>query len=1157
MNRIIRTIFLFMLLPVLFLACGKYSKLFNSKQPGDQFQYASFRDIPGVTKDEITAIEALQKEYSSFVYGMTLTTETFVDSLSASGEIKGYTPLFCEWLTGLFDITFKPSLYNWGDLFAGLASREIDFTGDLMSTEERRQVFFMTDPIAERSLKYFQIAGRPNIYEIARSRPPRLAFLNASAVLDPVSEAVEYDFEVVFVENFIAAYHLMKSGGADALMVMGIVEASFDEFGDVRAETFLPQVFNSASMSTQNPKLQPVISVVHKALQDYNTRRYLSRLYNNGYHEYYRNKLITQFTAGEREYLQTRHVVPVGADPGSYPGSFFDRRDKQWKGIFFDLLNEVTLLTGLSFERVNDEYATWPVILQMLIDGQVVIVPELIQTKEREGLFLWPDSSQVTDYYTLISNSDYPNIQVDEIIHYKIGLAKNTTYTAIFRRWFPNQPGTVEYQSMEDAFDALRRGEVDMVMASQRRLLYLTHYMELPGYKANLVFEQPIDVKFGINKDEAVLRSIIDKALNMIDTEEITNQWMRRTYDYRIKLADIQRLWFTGSSILFLLALAFLAVLFIKNRRASKQLELQSEVVLAASKAKGTFLAHMSHEIRTPMNSIIGFSELALDGETSEKTRGYLAKIHANAEWLLQIINDILDISKIESGKMELENIPFDMHDLFENCRTLILPKAAEKGLKLLFYAEPSVGKRPLGDPTRLRQILVNLLSNAVKFTNSGMVKVFTEITAQTEKTVTFHFEIKDSGIGMTGEQIQKIFEPFMQAETGTTRKYGGTGLGLAICKNFIELMGGRLIVESAPGVGSKFSFDLTFNTIDITDYETLDRKTVHNEIEKPAFDGEILLCEDNVMNQQVICEHLARVGLKTVVVENGKIGVEMVQRRKKKGEKQFDLIFMDIHMPVMDGVEAAMKIIELETGVPIIAMTANIMANDREIYKASGMQDCVGKPFTSQELWRCLLKHLMPVTRDINTLPRNAQIEENLKFQRELKALFVKTNRGKYQEIEKALEEGDIVLANRLAHGLKTNAGHIEKYYLQQAAAEVEQMLKDGKNQVTAEQMNKLETELNNVMEELLPLLEETSAHEPPAPAKEGAVQSAPEPGKVKELFEKLEPLLMGRNLESLNLIDDLRAVAGSERLIQQIDDFDFNAAVATLTALKKELGI
>ena len=577
------------------------------------------------------------------------------------------------------------------------------------------------------------------------------------------------------------------------------------------------------------------------------------------------------------------------------------------------------------------------------------------------------------------------------------------------------------------------------------------------------------------------------------------------------------------------------------------------DAALAASRTKSAFLANMSHEIRTPMNSIMGFSELALDSEASPKTREYLAKIQSNTEWLLQIINDILDISKIESGKMELENIPFDMHELFESCRTLIIPRAAEKGINLLFYAEPSIGKSPLGDPTRLRQVLVNLLSNAVKFTNSGTVKVFTGIMEKTGETVTFHFEIKDSGIGMTREQIERIFDPFTQAETGTTRKYGGTGLGLTISKNLIELMGGKLAVESTPGIGSKFSFDLTFDTIDVDEYEIFERKAVLDEIEKPIFDGEVLLCEDNAMNQQVISEHLARVGLKAVVAENGRIGVEKVEDRKRKSEKQFDLILMDIHMPVMDGLEAAERIIELGTGIPIVAMTANIMSSDLVIYRTSGMRDCIGKPFTSQELWRCLLKYLKPlkqVSKERNTVLKSTPVEEDKGFQRELKLIFMRTSRGKYTEIEEALEGGDIRQANRLAHSLKTNAGQIGETSLQEAAAEVERMLKEGKKLVTWEQMKNLETELIIVLERLEPLLEEEAVAQ--AEEKQGA---ALEPEKVKELLEKLEPLLEEGNIRCLDYIEDLRAVAGSGGLIQQIEDFNFDAAAAVFTELKKKI--
>jgi len=519
-------------------------------------------------------------------------------------------------------------------------------------------------------------------------------------------------------------------------------------------------------------------------------------------------------------------------------------------------------------------------------------------------------------------------------------------------------------------------------------------------------------------------------------------------------------------------AAAVIAAIFLKRPyEESYNLRRDAEI---ASITKSTFLANMSHEIRTPMNSIMGFSELALDGESAPRTRDYLGKIITNAEWLLQIINDILDISKVESGKMELEKIPFDLHSLFSSCRALILPKASEKGIILHFYAEPSLARKPLGDPTRLRQVLINLLSNAVKFTKSGMIKLQSIVSEASEKTISIHFEIKDTGIGMTPEQIEKIFEPFAQAETGTTRKYGGTGLGLTISKNIIELMGGKLTVESMPGIGTKFTFDLTFETIEISAEEMSGHKHVLNEIEKPQFKGEILLCEDNAMNQQVISDHLERVGLKTIVAENGKIGVEMLQERAGSGKKQFDLIFMDIHMPVMDGLEASQKILELNLGVPIVAMTANVMSSDWEIYKKSGMNDCVGKPFTSQELWRCLLKYIKPVSGGGH---KNSDVKKtnafNFNVKRSHLEAFMESNKNIFEEILKALETNNIKLAHRLVHNLKGNSGIIEQTDLQKAAENVETRLKDGTNMVTPGLLAVLETELNAVLERIAPFLE------------------------------------------------------------------------------------
>jgi len=512
--------------------------------------------------------------------------------------------------------------------------------------------------------------------------------------------------------------------------------------------------------------------------------------------------------------------------------------------------------------------------------------------------------------------------------------------------------------------------------------------------------------------------------------------------------------------------------------------------------------------------------------------------------WLLQIINDILDISKIESGKMELENIPFDMHELIASCQTLIMPKAVEKGLLLHFYAEPFMGKRPLGDPTRLRQVLVNLLSNAIKFTASGIIKLETDVINSANNTMTMSFAVIDSGIGMTSGQVSRVFEPFMQADSTTTRKFGGTGLGLSISKKMVTLMGGDLSVESTPGIGSRFSFELTFDTIDVSDDEGFFEKIVFDDLERPVFEGEILLCEDNVMNQQMICDHLARVGFKTVVAENGKIGVDMVESRAKKGERQFDLIFMDMHMPVMDGLEAASKILELDLNIPVVALTANIMSNDVEIYKRSGMNDYVGKPFTSQELWRCLMKYFEPIGWQTVNNTQHTQAENELR--RRLTANFVKSNQTKISEMKDALSGNDTKTALRLSHTLKNNAAQLGKTLLQKAAAEIELQIKDGKT-ISAQQIAALETELSAALAELTQRLDEI-------PQSEAAVPAGPLDGEsVQELFEKLLPLLQSGDPACLELTDSLRRIPGSGELIEQMENLDFIRAEALLAELKK----
>ena len=570
----------------------------------------------------------------------------------------------------------------------------------------------------------------------------------------------------------------------------------------------------------------------------------------------------------------------------------------------------------------------------------------------------------------------------------------------------------------------------------------------------------------------------------------------------------------------------------------------RAEIAVESNKAKSRFLATMSHEIRTPMNSIMGFSELGLnspEGLLPPNVMDYFAKIKDSTRWLLNIVNDILDISKIESGKMELERMAFDLGGVISHCESVVWPRIEEKGLAFKLRCEAPEGKNLLGDPVRLYQALMNLLSNAVKFTETGTVELTAKLGEAGADFAKIYFEVKDSGIGMSREQSEKVFAPFIQADSSTTRNYGGTGLGLAITKNMVELMGGELMVESTLGVGTAFSFEIKFETLDASD--ELGAAVGQGIIDKPHFEGLVLVCDDNHMNQEVICEHLLHVGLSPVVAENGKIGVDMVMGRLERGETPFDLVFMDMYMPVMDGMEAASRIMALNEGTPIIAMTANIMESDLENYRNHGMPYYLGKPFTSQELWRILLKYLKPLKQDKK--PKDKEVQRSFsedELQLRLMVNFVKNNQTKVDEIKAAIAEGDIKLAHRLAHTLKGNAGLIGKTGLKNAAQGVEAFLKKGSLPVPEGNMNHLAVELEAVLVSLRPLLEE--------PRKEREALSEEE---TLVLFEQLAEMLENINPECVNLLESLRAVKGSEELCANIEDYDFETAAGTLAVLRK----
>ena len=1576
---------MFWLLLFVFIFSGCKEASEGKKQPSEHLKntYTSYRDIPGVTFKEIEAIEALRTQVDSFAYGVLPTTEAFYDE---NDQIKGWSDFFCQWLTGLFGIEFKPKFVTWSDYLPSHATH-IDFSGYMTATENKLKTYSMTSAIAMQTVRSYRLVDAMPIEYIAKLRPVKHAFIEEASFIEEVTSKFKPgNYETVLVKDIEEAYKALSSGKADVFFNTNIAEFAFDAYGNVVSKDFFPVVFKQVSLATQKPELEPVISVVQKAL-DNGALRYLISLYNSGHEEYLKHKLLTMLTEEERLYIKRKPVVPYAAEFDNYPISFYNNHDKEWQGAAIDVLNEIGLLSGLSFKRVNKPTDNFSTLLGMVERGEAALLSEIIRIPEREGKFTWPRFTMMSDNYALLSKSNFPSIKTNEILHLRVGLIKNFAHSEVFKRWFPNHGGITEYENVYATFDALGRGEVDVIMGSQNLLLLLTNFLEQAGYKANVTFEYSFKSTFGCNKDEALLCSIIEKVSNLVNVDGISQKWSRKTYDYRIKLAEEKRPWQVGAAYLAVftailsMLLLILTVLFVKNKKTQmlnknqaitlsaiynavpylmmckdtngaytscnrlfeefvghkeseligkkfreikgfskrvsdyadvdldvmknrvtvctsewvtypngmrkflevtrtplirkdkvigllgilrditnlqvameeeqkiyertrimldtipiacligdnansildcnneavrlfeltdkqdfidrfrndlspktqpdgqnsdkliteytkkavenghctfewmhqlpdgtpipaivtlelvnygeeqammayirdmrerakmvKEISRQNDLLetvnrvssillepdlsnfddtvrksmgmiaeisgvdriciwrnssessklrfslnyewengnlsvltnkelapdiwfdkhpawedtlshgvclnslvrdmapeeqedlkprniksifvvpifshnhfwgfvgfdhcktekvfkngetltlrsasriitnaiirkemaekIAASveslenilnnidamiyvtnprtgeilfinthmkqhygikedcvgklcykilqkdldnrcdfcpclkldkdpgktivweerspltnsiyrntdryihwpngemvhiqhsidmteliaakemaeqsnRAKSAFLAKMSHEIRTPMNAIIGMAELALRKDMSNFVREEITTIKRAGTNLLSIINDILDLSKIESGKLEIVPRDYRLSSLINDVTSIVKSKLVDSNLRFDLKVDNNIPNALFGDETRVRQVLLNILSNAVKFTSKGNIS-FTVNGEVTDDTVVITATIKDSGKGIKQEDILKLFGDFVQVDLMTNKGVEGTGLGLAITKSLVDAMGGTISVESEYGKGSTFIVTLpqkirSFEPIaELETPEEFDNFTV----KFIAPDAKILVVDDIETNLKVAEGLLMPYEIQVDSCLSGQAAIDKTKANK------YDIVLMDHMMPDIDGVEATKLIREHGYNLPIIALTANAVSGTKEMFLANGFDDFLSKPIDIIKL-NSTLEKWIPHEKHKKA---KQGVEYNLKeIHTQTLAVFHKDGTTRIKEIEECLDTGNRSLYTIHVHALKSALANVGAKELSEAAKALE----------------------------------------------------------------------------------------------------------------------
>ncbi len=945
------------------------------------------------------------------------------DFIDANGEHTGLSSEYIKLISKKSGLQFKIETGVWADVLKNMQNKKYDGLTCAVETDERKKYLKFTTPylsvpmviIAKKELKGIEnieslydktvsINKGSYIHEWLRTKYPQIE-LHLTNSNEASLEAVSLGEAEAYVGNQAVATFIMNKNLLTNLTIVKRLQG-FDTAISIAIDRDNMKLFNIIQKILNNITPQE-----HQAIKQKWNKNKKSQ-----------DELLA-FTKEEKKWIQEHKTIRYVIDNHWRPIEYFSKETQEHQGITSEYIKIISQKIGIDFKLIHTD--TWMQSVDLINKKEADMYSCVSITDERKKVIKFSNHYlKFPQVFVTTKDVNYVG-NIQELYNKTIVLIDGYSITTTIEKEHPKIK-IIKAKNITEAFKLLTKGEAYAYIDS---LPVASYYIQKDGY-SNLKISgmSNYDFKFRIAlRDDwsNVGIDVINKALSSITEEqksEIYNKWLHVKYD---KEVDYTLLWqIAGVFVFFILwSLYWNAKLSseVKKRKQAQvellkineKLKIATNKAEAASKAKSDFLSNMSHEIRTPMNAILGFAELLDTQIEDKKQKSFIKTIRNAGETLLFLINDILDLSKIESGKLEIVKHRVNIKELLEESINIFKLQAEQKGLKLELILDENIPKSLLLDSFRVKEIIINLIGNAIKFTEDGYIKliVLVDDIYEHKSKIDLTLKIKDSGIGIEKSNIEKIFNIFEQSQNQDVRKYGGTGLGLAISKKLAILMDGTLAVESKVGVGS--TFILCLKNIDIASVSNEDGDSkIATNYDFVKFKKAVLLVVDDVNeNRKLVRENFNNTDVEVIEAINGSEAIEMIK------EIDVDLILMDIRMPVMDGYSATRFIKEFSK-VPIVALSASMMQDELKKLDGGRFDGYLRKPVTKNELFKEVSRFLdyedIISKRENNTLLEIADMKELSDFLNstdvEVTELYedaIKTNDLKLiEEFTKKLEE-------------------------------------------------------------------------------------------------------------------------------------------------------